>query len=83
MLYCKINYICDLFFSDQFNVYFPVFPWSAFILIGMFLGRWYKETNENKALFFKNTLKVGLFSVVVGGLLNFTNPSYHFADYYH
>lgn len=78
-----INYICDLFFSDQFNVYFPVFPWSAFILIGMFLGRWYKETNENKALFFKNILKVGLFSVVVGGLLNITNPSYHFADYYH
>lgn len=78
-----LDYICDLFFSNQFNVYFPVFPWSAFILIGMFLGRWYKELNENQDLFFKKMLFVGLVFIAIGGLLNFSNPEYHFGDYYH
>ncbi|WP_456312453.1 heparan-alpha-glucosaminide N-acetyltransferase domain-containing protein [Pseudomonas shirazensis] len=78
-----LDYICDLFFSNKFNVYFPVFPWSAFILIGMFLGRWYKELNENQEEFFKKTLFVGLAFIAVGGLLNFSNPEYHFGDYYH
>jgi uncharacterized membrane protein len=78
-----LDYICDLFFSNQFNVYFPVFPWSAFILVGMFMGRWYKELNENRELFFKRMLLVGLGFMAVGGILNFSNPEYHFGDYYH
>ena len=78
-----LDYCCDLLFSNQFNVYFPVFPWSAFILIGMFLGRWYKELNENQDLFFKKMLWVGVAFIAVGGLLNFSNPEYHFGDYYH
>ena len=78
-----LDYICDLFFSNQFNVYFPVFPWSAFILVGMFMGRWYKELNENQEVFFKRMLFVGLGFMAIGGILNFSNPEYHFGDYYH
>jgi uncharacterized membrane protein len=78
-----LDYICDLFFSDRFNVYFPVFPWSAFILLGMFLGRWYKELEENQAVFFRRMLLLGLVFSAIGGILNLTNYEYHFGDYYH
>lgn len=78
-----IDYLCDLLFSNQFNVYFPVFPWSAFILIGMFLGRWFKEIKENQSVFFKKLALLGIGFLGVGGLFNFINPEYHFGDYYH
>jgi uncharacterized membrane protein len=78
-----LDYLCDLLFSNQFNVYFPVFPWSAFILIGMFLGRWFKEMNENQAVFFKKLAILGVAFLAIGGLFNFINPNYHFGDYYH
>jgi uncharacterized membrane protein len=78
-----LDYLCDLLFSNQFNVYFPIFPWSAFILIGMFLGRWYKELNNDQNLFFKKLALLGIGFLAIGGLFNFTNPEYHFGDYYH
>ncbi|MCL9804543.1 DUF1624 domain-containing protein [Flavobacterium amniphilum] len=78
-----IDYLCDLLFSNQFNVYFPVFPWSAFILIGMFLGRWFKEMNENQNVFFKKMAILGIGFLAVGGIFNFIDPEYHFGDYYH
>jgi uncharacterized membrane protein len=78
-----MDYLCDLLFSNQFNVYFPVFPWSAFILIGMFLGRWFKEMNKNQSIFFKKLAVLGIGFLGVGGLFNFINPEYHFGDYYH
>jgi uncharacterized membrane protein len=64
-----IDYLCDLLFSNQFNVYFPVFPWSAFILIGMFLGRWFKEIKENQSVFFKKLALLGIGFLGVGGYL--------------
>lgn len=78
-----IDYLCDLLFSNQFNVYFPVFPWSAFILIGMFLGRWFKEMNEDQSVFFKKLGFLGVGFLAVGGIFNFINAEYHFGDYYH
>lgn len=78
-----LDYICDLFFSNQFNVYFPVFPWSAFIFLGMFLGRWYKELQENQTVFFSKMLWLGLLFIAIGSVLNFMDYQYHFGDYYH
>ena len=78
-----IDYLCDLLFSNQFNVYFPVFPWSAFILIGMFLGRWFKEMNEDQNVFFRKLAILGIGFLAVGGIFNFIDPEYHFGDYYH
>jgi hypothetical protein len=77
------DYICDLFFSNEFNVYFPVFPWASFILLGMFFGRWYKELDENQSVFFKKMLLVGSVFLSIGIIFNFINAEYHFGDYYH
>jgi uncharacterized membrane protein len=78
-----IDYLCDLFFSNKFNVYFPVFPWSSFILIGVFLGKWLKELQENQKVFFKNLVILGVLFVLGGGFLIYLDPEYHFGDYYH
>lgn len=78
-----ISYLFDLLFSNQFNVYFPVFPWSACILIGMFLGRWFKELNQNQNIFFNKMAFLGMGFLILGGIFNFINPEYHFGDYYH
>ncbi|WP_445710377.1 heparan-alpha-glucosaminide N-acetyltransferase domain-containing protein [Flavobacterium sp.] len=78
-----IDYLCDLLFSNKFNVYFPVFPWSSFILIGVFLGKWLKELHGNQEVFFRKIVIQGLLFVFIGALLIYLNPEYHFGDYYH
>ncbi|AUX19088.1 heparan-alpha-glucosaminide N-acetyltransferase domain-containing protein [Flavobacterium columnare] len=78
-----IQYICDLFFSNQYNVYFPVFPWSAFIFLGVFLGKQLKEIHNNTQIFFKNLALQSLGLIILGLLLVFSNYKYHFGDYYH
>ncbi|WP_376777036.1 heparan-alpha-glucosaminide N-acetyltransferase domain-containing protein [Flavobacterium covae] len=78
-----LQYICDLFFSNQYNVYFPVFPWSAFILMGVFLGKQLKEINNDTQIFFRNLAIQSLGLIVLGLSLVLTNYKYHFGDYYH
>ncbi|MCH4829132.1 heparan-alpha-glucosaminide N-acetyltransferase domain-containing protein [Flavobacterium columnare] len=78
-----IQYICDLFFSNQYNVYFPVFPWSAFIFMGVFLGKQLKEINNDTQIFFRNLAIQSLGLIVLGLSLVLTNYKYHFGDYYH
>ncbi|AND64535.1 hypothetical protein AX766_08965 [Flavobacterium covae] len=78
-----LQYICDLFFSNQYNVYFPVFPWSAFIFMGVFLGKQLKEINNDTQIFFRNLAIQSLGLIVLGLSLVLTNYKYHFGDYYH
>ncbi|MFK6999668.1 heparan-alpha-glucosaminide N-acetyltransferase domain-containing protein [Flavobacterium oreochromis] len=78
-----LEYVTDLFFSNQYNVYFPVFPWSAFIFIGVFLGKQLKEINNDTQIFFKNLALQSLGLILLGFILVFTNYKYHFGDYYH
>jgi uncharacterized membrane protein len=32
------TYLCDLLFSERFTVFFPLFPWLAYVLVGHALG---------------------------------------------
>ncbi|WP_103071598.1 heparan-alpha-glucosaminide N-acetyltransferase domain-containing protein [Aquimarina sediminis] len=78
-----IDYILDLIWGAEWNVYFAVFPWFSFILIGMFFGMWYKEKNKSDAHIFKRMGIAGIFLMIIGGGLCFSNFEYHFGDYFH
>ncbi|NML72284.1 DUF1624 domain-containing protein [Chryseobacterium sp. RP-3-3] len=83
--YPVVNYISDLFFSNDYPayIYFPVFPWMSFIIIGMFFGKWYLELNYNSKQLFRNMLYVGVLFVALGAPLVFLYSDYHYNGFYH
>lgn len=75
-----LNYVARLFFSDHYQVYFPVFPWMSFILFGMFFGRLIEEQPN---AYMKSMFRFGLLSLLVGGGLMFLDFEYHFGNFFH
>ncbi len=78
-----VSYLLDLLWGADWNVYFAVFPWFSFILIGMFFGMWYKEENKSNTYLFSRMLMSGIALMVIGGGLCYHNFEYHFGDYFH
>lgn len=80
-----VNYILDLLFNNDFPayVYFPVFPWMSFIIIGMFFGKWFQELNYNSKQLFTNMLYVGLLFIALGAPLVFLYGTYNYNGFYH
>ncbi|CAL2103914.1 conserved membrane protein of unknown function [Tenacibaculum sp. 190130A14a] len=78
-----LDYICDLLWGKNYNVYFPVFPWMSFILMGLFFGMWYQESGNNVVLTYRRMLVSGILSIAIGVALCYYNYDYHFGDYYH
>lgn len=77
-----IDYILDLLWGAEWNVYFAVFPWFSFVLIGLFFGLWYKE-KPNTDFIFKRMFIYGIIFLAVGGGMSLYNFEYHFGDYFH
>ncbi|MEW7278713.1 heparan-alpha-glucosaminide N-acetyltransferase domain-containing protein [Aquimarina sp. 2201CG1-2-11] len=77
------DYLLDLLWGAEWNVYFAVFPWFSFILIGMFFGMWYKEKEKSNSYLFGRMLIAGIVLMCVGGGLCYYNYEYHFGDYFH
>ncbi|MBK1897637.1 heparan-alpha-glucosaminide N-acetyltransferase domain-containing protein [Chryseobacterium paridis] len=80
-----INYVLDLIFNNDYPayVYFSVFPWMSFIIIGMFFGKWFQELNYDSKQLFKKMLYVGLLFVAVGAPLVFLYGDYNYNGFYH
>ncbi|MBV8328716.1 heparan-alpha-glucosaminide N-acetyltransferase domain-containing protein [Chryseobacterium sp.] len=80
-----VNYVLDLLFNNDFPayVYFPVFPWMSFIIIGMFFGQWFLELNHNSRQLFKNMLYTGLIFIAIGAPLVFIYGEYNYNGFYH
>lgn len=77
------DYFLDLLWGTEWNVYFPVFPWIANILVGMFLGKLYLEHGRQERALFR---AVGILGgvLLVGGLaVTLTDWDYHFNDFFH
>lgn len=83
--YPVINYILDLLFNTDYPayVYFPVFPWMAFIIIGMFFGKWFQELNYDIKQIFRKMLYVGLLFIAIGAPLVFLYGDYNYNGFYH
>ncbi len=78
-----VDYVLDLLWGSEWNVYFAVFPWFSFILIGMFFGMWYKQKRNGTQYMFKRMCLVGMGLMLLGGGLCFYDYDYHFNDYFH
>lgn len=85
-----IDQLLELFCGDQpigfsfigNKIAFPVFPWLAFPLMGMFLGETMKNsTNQHST--FKYFGIIGLLALLIGIGISYSNIDYHFNDYYH
>ena len=85
-----IDQILELFWGDQpiefsfieNKIFFPVFPWLSFPLLGMFLGETMKNTNDQNRTF--KYFGIGGFLVLLIGIaISYNNFEYQFNDYYH
>lgn len=79
------DYLCDLLWGTEWNVYFPVFPWISNILIGMFIGAIYLDSNDNNSEdgLYRGVLAVGPLALIIGGALCYYDWDYHFNDFFH
>ncbi|WP_052248475.1 heparan-alpha-glucosaminide N-acetyltransferase domain-containing protein [Chryseobacterium taiwanense] len=83
--YPVINYVLDLLFNTDYPayVYFPVFPWMAFIIIGMFFGKWFQELNYDTKKIFEKMLYFGIAFIFIGAPLVFIYGNYNYNSFYH
>ncbi|MCL1125410.1 heparan-alpha-glucosaminide N-acetyltransferase domain-containing protein [Shewanella surugensis] len=78
-----VDYLLDLLWGDQYNVYFPLFPWMSCVLFGLFIGMAYKEKNYDQAFLYRSLGYSGVAMMIIGAGLCFDNVDYHFADFFH
>ncbi|SEB44407.1 Peptidoglycan/LPS O-acetylase OafA/YrhL, contains acyltransferase and SGNH-hydrolase domains [Tenacibaculum sp. MAR_2009_124] len=78
-----LDYILDLLWGKDWNIYFAVFPWFVFILVGMFFGYYFKENEKNVQKTFKLMLLAGAVTFIIGGALCLQNYEFHMRDYFH
>lgn len=80
-----LEYVCDLFFSETYVVFFPVFPWLAFPLFGWGLGKTLENVDaEERPFRFAQWCGAGLALTVFAIALKEAYPStWMGADAYH
>lgn len=78
-----LDYIAKLFFSNHYQVYFPVFPWMSFILFGMFLGKLIQEHKEDPSYMFSRLPIISGMALTMGIGLCAWDFEYHFSNFFH
>ncbi|WP_298773152.1 heparan-alpha-glucosaminide N-acetyltransferase domain-containing protein [uncultured Shewanella sp.] len=78
-----VDYLLDLLWGNQYSVYFPLFPWMACVLFGLFIGMAYKERNYDQGFLYRSLGLSGLVMMLLGAALCFYDFKYHFADFFH
>ena len=78
-----VDYLLDILWGKDWNVYFPVFPWFGFILTGMFFGYVYNEHDKNIKETFHKIIRYGSIVALIGVWLCYDNYELHMNDYFH
>lgn len=78
-----VDYVLDLLWGNQYNVYFPLFPWMACVLFGLFIGMAYKDKNYDQTFLYRSLGISGVAMMILGAALCFYDFDYHFADFFH
>ncbi|MEM6732262.1 MAG: heparan-alpha-glucosaminide N-acetyltransferase domain-containing protein, partial [Myxococcota bacterium] len=77
-----LDYVADLFWGAEWNVYFPVLPWTSIIVFGMGLGLAYRKSPDPDSIF-RRMLPLGMVLFVIGGVLCLYDPTTHINDFFH
>lgn len=78
-----VDYIFDLLWGQDWNVYFPAFPWGGFIILGMYFGYVFHDSGKNVNHTFNKILLVGILLTLIGGWLCYSDYDKHMRDYFH
>jgi len=79
-----LNYITDLLFVNKYpaRIFFPVFPWISFIIIGMFFGKWFEEMKYDQPALVKKMLLLGSVFIIMGAPLVYFFRDYHYNGFF-
>jgi len=77
-----INWIFNYIWGYTDLVYFPLFGWLYYPLIGMVFGVMIKSSKDIDKLF-RSLIKPGLVLLLIGSIITATNFDFHIGDYFH
>ena len=77
-----IDWIMQFLWGMQDDVYFPIFGWLCYPLIGMILGVCLKAYSGIDKLL-QPILKTGIILLFIGSIVSMTNFDFHIGDYFH
>ncbi|WP_207652919.1 acyltransferase family protein [Anaeromicrobium sediminis] len=76
-----VDWILNYLWGAGEDVYFPIFGWLCYPLIGMIFGVFMKASSDIEILF-KSLFKLGLALLLVGSIITATDFNFHIGDYY-
>ncbi|WP_432661953.1 heparan-alpha-glucosaminide N-acetyltransferase domain-containing protein [Wukongibacter baidiensis] len=76
-----VHWIFNFLWGEGDLVYFPIFPWLFYPLIGMIFGVYIKACSNIEELF-KSFFRLGLVLFFIGSIVIITDYDFHVGDYY-
>jgi len=78
------GYLLQMIYGKNHQVYFPLFPWLGFALLGLSVGSWVKSHRDDTRKLWSMMSSMGILLVAVGLFLISMNRELYFgSDYYH
>jgi uncharacterized membrane protein len=76
-----VDWLLDLLWGNYEEVWFPVFPWISFPLLGMAFSH-YVENREGWLTADRRVPAAAAAVLIVGVMITYMDPEYHIGDYY-